>query len=220
MAKKAKKVKETPLSARERREIAREEAAKARRSQNMLIGGFGLALLAILAGFLYLNFRGRGPVVGEEVFVSQGNSHIAYGTASPVEYNSFPPSSGPHYDPLLPWEHITEPWRYEHYIHNLEDGGVVIYYQCEEEECAELEEQLNEVAGLYWQNAPPRNHVVVARNDPSAVVNDETIHRDLGAKIALVAWGRVLKLDEFDRDTVSEFIAKYVGIDHHVRSSG
>lgn len=217
MAKKSKQIKETPLSARERREAAREEAAQERRSQNMLLGGFGIVLLAILAGFLYLNVRGRGPVTGEEVYASQGNTHIQYGTAAAIEYNSVPPSSGPHYDPLLPWEHITDPMRYEHFIHNLEDGGVVVYYQCEDD-CAELEEQLNEVAGLYWQNAPPRNHVVIAKNDPSFLVNDQPLHQDISAKIALVAWGRVLKLDEFDRAAVSEFIAKYVGIDHHLRS--
>lgn len=217
MAKKS-KAQETPLTARQRRELAKQEAARSRRSQNMLVGGFGLALLAILAGFLFLGIRGRAPVDGEQVFESQGNSHISFGAASPIEYNSVPPSSGPHYDPLVPWAALDEPRRYEELIHNLEDGGVIVYYQCEEE-CPELVAQITEVAESFWGNATPRNHVVIAENDPTFSINGgQPLHQDMDAKIAAVAWGRVLKLDEFDETALRQFISRYVGIDHHARS--
>jgi len=217
MAKKS-KTKETPLNARQRREAVREEAARSRRNQNMLLGGFAAALLIIVTGFLYLSVRGQAPVAGEEVFISQGNAHIDYGSRSPIEYNSVPPSSGPHYDPLVPWAALDGPRRYEELIHNLEDGGVIIYYQCEEE-CPELVAQLTEVAESFWGNARPRNHVVLAENDPTFSINDgQPLHQDMGAKIALVAWGRILRLDEFDDAAIRQFVSRYVGIDHHVRS--
>lgn len=214
MAKKSKS-KEVPLNARQRREVAREGAVRSRRNQNMLLGGFGLALLVMIAGFVYLGIRGREPVAGEEVFVSQGNAHIDFGARSSIEYNSVPPSSGPHYGPLAPWEALDGPRRYEEVIHNLEDGGVVMYYQCEEE-CPELVEQLTELAESFWGNARPRNHVVIAQNDPTFTINDgQPLHKDMGAKIALVAWGRILKLDEFDDTTIRQFVSRYVGVDHH-----
>lgn len=217
MAKKI-KAKETPLTARQRRESVREEAARSRRNQNMLLIGFAVALVAILAGFLYLNIRGRAPVAGEEIFESQGNAHIDYGARSSINYNSVPPSSGPHYDPLVPWEAFDEPRRYEELIHNLEDGGVILYYQCEEG-CPELVTQLTEVAEAFWGNVSPRNHVVIAPNDPTFSINDGLpLHQDMEAKIAAVAWGRILKLDEFDDVALRQFISRYVGIDHHVRS--
>lgn len=204
-----------PISARQRRQEEREAAAKARRNQNMLVIGAGVALVAIIGFFIYLNIRSQAPLSGEQVFNTQGNSHIQYGSRSPIEYNSAPPSSGPHYDNLAAWNVYTEPIRYEQLNHNLEDGGVVIYYQCPEG-CPELFEELKAMAEPYISAG---RHVVVAPNDPAWTIDgSEPLHEDLGAPIALAAWQRVLKLEEFDEGQIRAFIEKYEGIDHHVRS--
>jgi len=47
--------------------------------------------------------------------------------------------------------------------------------------------------------------------------NGELRHFDMGAKIAVVAWQKVLKLDEFDSDRILLFLEAYEGIDHHKR---
>lgn len=213
MAKKSNtKTKTTPRNARERREAARAEAALARRNQNMLLGGFGVLLLAILAGFLYLGLRGAAPVAGEQFFESQGNLHIADGRPSPIEYDSVPPSSGPHYQNIAQWQVYDEPQRYERLVHNLEDGGVVIYYQCAEE-CPELVAQLTESVTPFIDAG---RHVALAPNDPTWTINgSQLLHKDMGAKIALTAWERVLTLDEYDADVINDFIVSYEGIDHH-----
>lgn len=211
MAKKS-QTKTTPRNARERREAARTEAALARRNQNMLLGASGFILLAILAGFLYLSLRGAAPVKGEQFFESQGNLHINDGASSPISYNSIPPSSGPHYQNIVNWQAYDEPIRYERLVHNLEDGGVVIYYQCEEG-CPELVDQLTESVAPFIEAG---RHVVLAPNDPAWTGGGtQPLHQDMGAKIALTAWERVLTLDEYDADVIKDFIVSYEGIDHH-----
>ncbi|MEM7128883.1 MAG: DUF3105 domain-containing protein [Chloroflexota bacterium] len=151
---------------------------------------------------------------GEESFATLGNLHIDLGVRSPQPYNSLPPTSGPHYPSIVGWTIYEEPIRYEHLVHNLEDGGVVLYYQCEED-CPELVEQLTSLIQPYIDEG---RHVVLAPNDPSWTVGDDsTLHQDLGAPIAITAWQKLLKLDEFDAERLAEFIEAYEGIDHHAR---
>ena len=108
----------------------RAQVAQRRRQQNLIWGGVGAVLVLLIGFIVYLNIRGAQPVAGETAFASQGNIHIEFGSPSPITYNSTPPTSGPHYSNLVGWGVYDEPQRYEHLIHNLEDGGVVVYYQC------------------------------------------------------------------------------------------
>jgi hypothetical protein len=136
----------------------REQTAQRRRNQNLILAA-GVAVFVILIGFVvYLNVRGEQPVAGEEVLASQGNNHIDFGSPSPVTYNSTPPTSGPHYGNLVEWGIYDEPQRYEHLVHNMEDGGVIIYYQCPEG-CPEMVEQLSLISArdvmLCWRPTIP-----------------------------------------------------------------
>lgn len=217
MATKAKTARQTPLNARRRREQERAEAARQRRNQNLFLLGAAVVLVVIVGWFIYLNFRGQVPMAGEEIFESQGNNHIDFGARSTIEYNSIPPSSGPHYGNLAAWQIYEDPIRYEQLVHNLEDGGVVVYYQCEDP-CPELVEQLS---AAVQPHIDAGRHVILLPNDPTWAPNDgQPLHKDMGAPIALTAWGRVLKLDEFDADVIRAFIGRYEGIDHHLRSVG
>jgi hypothetical protein len=101
--------------------------------------------------------------------------------------------------------------RYEHLIHNLEDAGVVVYYQCDDD-CPDLVAQLEEVLEPYITSG---RHVVLVRNDPSWVENGQQMHKDMGARIALTAWRKLKLMDEVNPDTIRTFIDKYEGIDHH-----
>ena len=153
--------------------------------------------------------------MGEQTFASQGNMHIDFGSVSPVPYNSIPPSSGSHYSILPAWQIHSEPLRYELLVHSLEDGGVVIYYQCGTE-CPELISQISSVATPYIEAG---RHVLVAPNDPTWTINDsEPLHQEIGSRIALSAWRRVLLLDEFDAELIQRFIEEFEGIDHHSRN--
>ena len=152
--------------------------------------------------------------VGEQTYAMQGNIHIAHGTNSPVAYNSIPPTSGPHYGDIVAWQLYEQNFPYEQLVHNLEDGGVILYYQCTPA-CPELVEQLRMVAQPYFDAG---RHVVVAPNDPTWTLPDgSTPHQDMGAPIAVVAWRKMLKLDQVDAEKISQFIETYEGTDHHVK---
>jgi hypothetical protein len=101
--------------------------------------------------------------------------------------------------------------RYEHLIHNLEDSGVVIYYQCEDG-CPDLVAELETILNPLIADG---RHIVLARNDPNWVENGQQLHKDMGARIALAAWRKLLLMDEVNADTILNFIEKYEGIDHH-----
>jgi uncharacterized surface protein with fasciclin (FAS1) repeats len=153
-------------------------------------------------------------VVGEQTFAMQGNLHIAHGQFSPTTYNSTPPTSGPHYPDIVAWQLYEQPFPYEQLVHNLEDGGVIIYYQCADA-CPDLVEQLRTLVQPYQDVG---RHVVVAPNDPTwTLIGDVKPHADMGAPIAVVAWRKLLKLDTVDVEKITQFIEAFEGIDHHVR---
>lgn len=195
----------------------REQTAQRRRTQNLILAA-GAAVFVLLIGFVvYLNIRGQQPVAGEEALASQGNMHIDFGSPSPITYNSTPPTSGPHYGNIVEWGIYDQPQRYEHLIHNMEDKGVIVYYQCPEG-CPELVQQLTEVVQPYITQD---RHVVMVPNDPAWSINGgPPLHQDMGARIALTAWQHILKMDEVDSGKIRAFIERYEGIDHHVSGTG
>lgn len=183
-----------------------------RRRNNLFLGG-GIALLVgLIALVVYLNIRNQQPAGDEQVLASLGNTHIEDGDVSPIQYNSTPPSSGPHYGGMAPFGLNNTPVRYEQILHNLEDSGVAIYYQCEDG-CPELVSQLEEVVTAY-QRAGKK--VLLAPNDPTWTVNNSLpLHQDMESRIALTAWQRIDKFNDFDEARIRKFIDRYEGIDHH-----
>lgn len=152
--------------------------------------------------------------VGEKTIAMQGNLHIEQGATSPIAYNSTPPTSGPHYANIVAWRIYNEPFRYEQVVHNLEDAGVIIYYQCDPA-CPELVQQLSDLVQPYIDEG---RRVVLMPNDPAWTTPEgATPHQDMGAPIAVTAWRKLLTLDDFDADAISAFIEEFEGIDHHVR---
>lgn len=203
--------------ARTRKNELRDRAARQRKQQNTLLFSAGGVVLVIIAIVVFLNIRGSLPVAGEESYSTQGNAHIDQDTASPVVYNSTPPSSGPHYGGLANWGIYDTPIRYEQLVHNLEDGGVLIYYQCPEG-CADDVAKLKDLTQPYLNAG---KHVVMLPNDPTFTAGGSTpAHKDMGAKFALVAWTKVVKMDSVDLDRMRHFIDKYVMVDHHVAGQG
>lgn len=204
-------------SAPPKRNALRERAAAQRRKQNLMIGGIAAVVVIAIGLVIAQQILRAQPVAGEESYASQGNIHIPFGNQSPVAYNSVPPTSGPHYENIVGWGIYTEPQRYEHLVHNLEDGGVVIYYQCPEG-CDEVVAELRELVQPYITAG---RHVIMAPNDPTWTINSsQPLHQDMGARISVNAWQRQLKLDAVDADKIQAFIERYVGIDHHVAGIG
>ena len=96
----------------------------------------------------------------------------------------------------------------------MEDGGVIVYYQCEEG-CPEVVSELEEIVSPYINAG---RHVVLAPNDPTwAPDGGQPLHRDMGSRIAVTAWQKLIKMDEVDSEKIRSFIDRYEGMDHHVR---
>ncbi|HTN42804.1 MAG TPA: DUF3105 domain-containing protein [Nitrospiria bacterium] len=132
---------------------------------------------------------------GKEV-PSLGNNHIQSPGDPHIPYNSVPPTSGPHLPYIAKWGVSKTPIADELQVHNLEDGGVMIQYNCQD--CDVLVALLEKFAVKY-------NKVIVAP------------YPKMKTPIALTAWGRIDTMDQPDEARIERFIKAYMGIDHHVR---
>jgi hypothetical protein len=164
---------------------------KRRRRERFLLVGGGIALVLAVAEVLYLAFR---PLPGTKV-PSLGNQHIE--PPQKATYNSMPPTSGPHYESIAPWGVHEVPIPNELQVHNLEDGGVMVQYNCPDG-CADLVQQLASAVDRFSEG------VILAP------------YPDMEARIALTAWGRIDTMDEFDEKRILTFIRAHRGRDHHV----
>lgn len=183
-----------------------------RRNRNLLLGGSIALFVGLIALVVYMNIRNQQPVGEEQVLSSLGNTHIEDSSVAPIQYNSTPPTSGPHYGGMAPVGVSSTPMRYEQILHNLEDGGVALYYQCEDG-CPELVRQLEEVVTAY---ARAGRNVLFSPNDPTWTdTGAQPLHKDMNSRIALTAWQRIDTFNDFDEARIRRFIERYEGIDHH-----
>ena len=189
------------LSVKQRREEERAARARAQRRQKLLLTVGGVALVAVLVFVVARNLS--KPGIGQFV-PSLGNAH-PWGTTLPqtqyTGYNSVPPTSGPHMGNIAPWGVHDQPIRNEFQVHNLEDKGVGVQYWCPEG-CPDLVAQLTAIVKRY----------------PTEVFMAP--YPGLDNRIALTAWTRIDKFDEFDEARIVRFIKAYRGIDHHVGTGG
>jgi len=174
----------------ERRRVSR-PSPRSRRPW-ALVGGVALIAIAVVGYFAYRALAGPPGISMPDL----GNRHIKMPDEPHVPYNSEPPTSGPHLPYIAPWGIHTEPIIKELQVHNLEDGGVMVQYNCPSG-CADLVAQLRAVV----QGFP--DHVVLAP------------YPGMRTRIALTAWTRIDAFDEFDASRISRFIKTYRGIDHH-----
>ncbi|HEY3197888.1 MAG TPA: DUF3105 domain-containing protein [Nitrospirales bacterium] len=165
----------------------------------ILGGAFALAVVAAAAPS-----PAPDQKPGQE-FPSLGNAHIQRLGETHVPYNSDPPTSGPHMPSIAPWGMYDQPIPKEYQVHNLEDGGVLLQYSCPKG-CPELIKKLQALLVKYKKRADTEKkylHLVIAP------------YPQMDSRLALTAWTRLDKLDDFDEPRVDRFIEAYVGIDHH-----
>jgi hypothetical protein len=163
---------------------------KQRRRTRIALGAV-LVMALVAAGLLIYDALNPHPGLA---MPDLGNLHIPY--PQTATYNSSPPTSGPHYTFLARWGIHTEPIANELQVHNLEDGGVMVQYNCPEA-CPDLVAQLTRV---------------VERYDTQVILAP---YPDMEARIALTAWQRIDTFETFDEDRIVAFIEAYRGIDHH-----
>ena len=154
------------------------------------------ALLVAGAGYwAYGRWSAGSP--GEFV-KSLGTRHLSESEVGLTTYNSDPPTSGPHLPMVANWGVHKEPVAKELQVHNLEDGGVAVQYNCPDAspECKPLVDKLADIARRY-------DRVLLAP------------YPGMSEKIALTAWTRIDKMNDFDEKRIARFIEAYIHIDHH-----
>ena len=191
-----------PTTKREKRLAARDsrkqKAVAAQRRARVMRVVLLTVLAVLLAAFTVVAFTtsmfGLAVASVGRTVATLPADHVAEGT--PVEYNSRPPTSGPHYGAWYPsYGVLTEAVDPRTWLHNLEHGAVVLLYNCPEG-CPDLVAQLRELHGSLPRS---RNAKV---GGPRMLVTPNT---DMDSRIAVVAWGWLLELNELDRDQVTRF---------------
>ncbi|MDQ3327213.1 MAG: DUF3105 domain-containing protein [Chloroflexota bacterium] len=197
---------------RQRRQMV--EASRAsvehqqQRQKYLVLGLSGLALLLLVGAFAFFASRSSTNIAATDSgqvppdttskgFPDLGNVHIQASQAGTIEYNSNPPTSGPHFPSLASAGWHDEPVQQEYVVHNLEDGYVAIHYRPDLP--AQQKQQLQALVQEYGDK-------IIAVPSPS-----------LTSPIALAAWTRLDTLSGFDEQRIRNFVQAYRGTDHHKR---
>lgn len=124
-----------------------------------------------------------------KLFADQGVMHIPDGEHF-TDYNSNPPTSGPHYAEPAEWGVYEEEVPDERIVHNLEHCGIWISYRPDipEEEKAKI---------MAYGGGFPSKMIVTPR-----AAND--------APIALVAWRRLFEMDTFSEREADIFVSAFL----------
>jgi hypothetical protein len=123
-------------------------------------------------------------------FPEQPARHVSDYDAE-VQYNSFPPTSGPHHQRPVIWGAYSESVFTVQGPHNLEHGGVVIYYG------ADVDAETRSRVHAFYVKSP--NGVVLAPLP------------ELGRRIALTAWTKLATCERFDDEAFAAFRNAYRG---------
>ncbi len=119
-----------------------------------------------------------------------------------VNYNSYPPSSGPHFQTPAPWGIYEEPINQKILVHNLEHGGIIIQY-------GDVGSDAVGKLRSFYQDDPNglvvapnakvgKNFVLTAWNEPRYEQAGEFEDVDPGR-------GYVLTCSKFDEDVFAKF---------------
>lgn len=159
-----------------------------------------IVVLGAVVLLLVLLFGGGGTQNGGAVGTRQvddGRGHIADGTAG-GPYSSLPGTSGPHWASPTNWGVYTTPLVEELVIHNLEHGGIVIWYQP-----SKLDANGLAALTLYVQQQVSTERFKVILTPWSGP--------DFGHPIAVTGWTWLLYLDSADIAAVRGFVDAHYG---------
>jgi hypothetical protein len=163
------------------------------------IGGAGLLALvvAVVSAAVALG-GGRNPDTGQ-IQPDDGRTHIADGTYG-GPYSSVPATSGPHWNDPANWGIYTAaaPLAESQSIHNLEHGGIIVWYQPGKISVDEIATLSTYVAAQF---STTRYKFILS----------PWTGKDFGHAIALTAWRWLLYLDRPDTSAIGTFVSAHYG---------
>jgi len=168
----------------------------------LAIGGVLLAG-AVLIGLVLIMGGSPNPNAGTTQ-PDDGQTHIDDGTTCRTPeapcgadpYSSLPATSGPHWNSPAAWGAYSTPQNESQLIHNLEHGGVVIWYDPDALDDAQVSELTSYVEGQVASGISGRFKFIVSPWGGS---------EPLGGQIAVTAWRHILTLDAFDMSAIRAF---------------
>ena len=204
----------------QRRERASSDALKRRIDERTgpdlpdwrLLAIGGVLFIGVVIVVLVLIFgSGPNPNAGL-VQPDDGGVHVEVGTTcrspeapcGPDPYSSLPGTSGPHWDPsgVANWGVYSTPQNESQLIHNLEHGGIVIWYDPARVEAAAIDAMSQYVTTQTASGISGRFKFIL-----SPWGGDEP----LGAPVVATAWRYLLELDEADTDRIDAFAREHYG---------
>ena len=123
-------------------------------------------------------------------YPSEGRNHVSSLDAK-IKYKTFPPTSGTHYQEPAPWNTYPTPVAEIQAVHNLEHGGIVIWY------------------GSKVTQAKIDLLEAFVGEDPRAMLMFPLAK--LGNKIALTAWTHLATCTNVDEPAYKQFRDAYRG---------
>ena len=172
----------------------------------LIVAGVLVVGVIVLIAALVLT-SGPNPNAGT-LQVNKGGTHVTPGTTcrspgepcGPDPYSSIPATSGPHWDPsaLADWGVYTTPQNESQLIHNLEHGGIVIWYQPNQLDAAALTELTD------WVNGQ-------VRSTRFKVILSPWAGADFGHPVAVTAWNYLLYQDTLDISQIESFVTSHYG---------
>ncbi len=159
----------------------------------------GAVVIGLVAVVVALLFGGSSSAYAGTIEPDGGRTHIADGTQG-GPYTSVPATSGPHWQDPANWGVYTlgSPLAESQSIHNLEHGGIVVWYQPDKVSAADISKLEDYVTGK------------VASSQFKFILSPWT-GQDFGHPIAVTAWRWLLYLDAANTDAIDQFAAAHYG---------
>jgi hypothetical protein len=173
----------------------------------------GLLLIGVILVILVLLFSAGASSNGSTAQPDDGSAHVTDGAAcranpascglGEIPYSSTPGTSGPHWNNPGQWGVYASPAAESQVIHNLEHGGIVIWYDAEALDDAAVTELADYVERQVSVGISGRFKFIVSPwGGPGA----------LDAPVVVTAWRQLLALDEVDLGAIDAFAGEHYGL--------
>ncbi|MGZ9221503.1 MAG: DUF3105 domain-containing protein [Anaerolineales bacterium] len=178
------------MNSKSKRQQMQERQRKQKFRNNLVWGGIGAVVVAIIAIVIWQGVR---PAAGESVLIMVSDPHIP-ADSDPGQYNSDPPTSGPHYAEEARagfYDNNNYKFPAGYLVHNLEHGYVIFWYNCDlldETGCADLKGQIQSVMDDLGGTK------LIAYPWPSIAV-----------PLVMTSWGRLQRFEIFDLEQAKAF---------------
>jgi len=179
------------MNSKSNRQKIHERHRRQKIKTNLMWGGIGVVVIAI---FSIIIWQGVRPAAGKSIqIMTESSQHIPM-DSDPGEYNSDPPTSGPHYaEEARAGFYDSNNYQFPagYLVHNLEHGYVIFWYNCDlldETGCADLKEQIKTTMDDLGGTK------LIAYPWPS-----------LDVPLVMASWGRLQRLETFDSEQVKAF---------------